>query len=148
MKKFSKLFFIALFGLIFSGCPEDFESKAIYLKNNSSKNFKYILIVEFNSSDTLINDKDVDWLFERMETPKILKPGDSLIISEILKDNLLDEDLRMDKYIIFNVDSIELNNLSKDEIMETNRGAIVYLIKEDFDEYDKINFTLKYPKEK
>ena len=39
-----------------------------------------------------------------------------------------------------------INNLSKDEIMETNRGAIVYLIKEDFDEYDKINFTLKYPK--
>jgi len=146
MKKICKLFLIALFGLMFSGCPEDFESKAVYLKNNSSKNFRYISIVTFDSNDTLVKENDVDWLFERIETPRILEPGDSAIILEILKDNLIDEDSRMDKYIFFDVESIELNNLSKDEIMETNRGAIVYLIKEDFEEYDKINFTLKYPK--
>ncbi|MCZ8353591.1 MAG: hypothetical protein O9340_02575 [Cyclobacteriaceae bacterium] len=147
MKKICKLFLIALFGLMFSGCPEDFESKAVYIKNNSSKNFRYISIVTFDSNDTLVKENDVDWLLERIETPRILEPGDSVIILEILKDNLIDEDSRMDKYIFFDVESIELNNLSKDEIMETNRGAIVYLIKEDFEEYDKINFTLKYPKE-
>ena len=138
----------------FSACveyPLSPRDTPIYLKNNSSQPLRYHHSASVASSylDTSIQQNILDYVFDHVDNPKYLESEDSVIIVELSKQTLQSRKpgAFYGKYQIFNYDTIQFYNLSKQQVMDTHKGVTIFVIDQIYSGWEAINFTIVYPKE-